>query len=99
VALLDIQGAAYADIFIKILTASPSPGAFGELGARVGLSRVAHVIENCHPTHLFHHHPLVRRYPDLDEFCKAIRRYMSGESQRLAPFSAGQDEYTGEQPF
>lgn len=96
VSQLDIRGASFADVFVKILTKTSSLGAFAELGARIGLGRVAHVIENCHTTHLFHHHPLVRRYADQDEFCEAVRRYLNGETLWVAPPN---QEYTGGSPY
>lgn len=81
----EIKAASNADLFVKLLTPDFSPGAFGELGARLALGRIAHLIEGGQKKHLFHMHPLIRRYRDEAHFFERLDRFLDGRALMLWP--------------
>lgn len=92
----EIEAAAFADLFVKILTPERSPGAFGELSARLVMGRPAHVIVNKEPLHLFHRHPQVRLYRDEDHFWDRLTRHLHGDEALVWPGDAADQPFSNE---
>ena len=70
-ARLDIDGACNAETYVLFLRLGwPTCGGWVELGARLAVDRVAHVILNDFPVKkvIFFRHPLVHLYKDETEF-------------------------------
>lgn len=69
IAEADLCAARHADLFVALLDAPHTGrGTFMELGARLGASKVAHVVGG--EDHLFWAHPLVRRHADWGAFLR-----------------------------
>jgi hypothetical protein len=69
----DIMSALAADLFVLLRTNVVSHGAHAELGARLGANKEAHLILQDADDHLFYYHPLVVRYPTMEDFLYRLR--------------------------
>ena len=86
-AAADIMAATSCDLFILLRTNVTSHGAHAELGARIASNKEAHIILQDTEDHLFYYHPLVIRYPTIEDFLHCLKFGKLRDQRDLIPRS------------